>query len=357
MMRYYNLEITNSQTGNPVLGADGSKFGPWSSLLPAAKGDPNAIGGNNPGALRIKFDIPVYSFDSPMGGGYVRIWGIPLTVLYQASQFNPSPDWSQYCDIKLYAGMSKGLPLANPAQSGLIVDGAIQQAFGNWQGTEQTLDFIIVPSGGTYGNYGSPQFPKNIVMNWQQGQTIGDAASNALTSAFPGAKITGADQLNSALTLPYSQQPGFYQSVEQFANYLKNTSQSIVNGSSGPSAYSGVRIIPTQNGFSLFDGTNQGTPKQIAFNDLIGQPTWLSPLTLNFKTVLRADLSVGDSIKMPVTNTVTTAASASQYRNKSTFQGTFEISSIRHLGDSRQPSGDSWVTVVDCFSTQQTASS
>lgn len=355
-MRYYNIEITNAQTGAAIKGADGTAFGPWSSLLPAAKGSATTLGGNNPGALRVKFDIPVTTFDVPISGAFLRIWGIPLTVLYQAAKFNPSPDFSSYCEIKVYAGMSKGLPLANPAQSGLIVDGAIQQAFGNWQGTEQTIDFIIQPLGADYGNFGTTTLSKFLVFDWKPGEQIGAAINRTLTAAFPGAVVAGVTSLNSVLKNPYQRQPSFYQSMAQFSEYVQTTSANIVNGTDGPSEYLGVKIVPTQTGFSVFDGSNSpSNPKQIQFVDLIGQPSWTSPLTLTFKAVMRNDLLVGDYIKMPQAQTTTSSSSFSQYRNKATFQGTFQIASVRHLGDSRQPSADSWVTVVDCYAAQQQA--
>jgi hypothetical protein len=179
---------------------------------------------------------------------------------------------------------------------------------------------------------------------------------NALQSAFPSAKTVGAETLNQVLTLPYAPQAGGYPNVGQFSEYVRSVSQAIVNGQDGPSksTYSGIRIVPTPTGFRLFDGTTKTNPKQIEFNDLIGQPTWLNPLELTFKCVMRADLAVGDFIKMPIAQTTSTSASFAQYRNKATFQGAFQIKAVRHLGDSRQPSGDSWVTVIDCYSTDVT---
>jgi hypothetical protein len=353
-MRYYSITVVNQQTQQPIKGADGTAFGPWTSLLPAANGSVFALGGNNPGALRVKFDIPVSTFDLPISGAYVRLYGIPLPTLYQAAQFNPSQNWENWCSIKISAGMSKGLPLANPNQAGPITVGSILQAFGNWQGTEQTIDFMIGPSAGTSGNFGTQGVPKNIVFNWTDGQMLGDAVKNTLTTAFPGAIISGADKLNASLSLPYQPQYGQYQTMAQFSEAITGISQDIVNGTDGPTGYPGIKIVPTDTGFQLFDGTTTGTPTQIQFTDLIGQPVWLSPYQLTFKCVMRNDLMVGGYITMPKvpTPTTTTSQSYSQYRNKATFQGTFQISSLRHLGDSRQPSADAWVTVVECFSDQ-----
>ena len=35
--------------------------------------------------------------------------------------------------IKMWVGMSKGLPLAKPAQQGLVLEGTVWQVLGNWQ--------------------------------------------------------------------------------------------------------------------------------------------------------------------------------------------------------------------------------
>lgn len=336
-MRYYKIEVTNAQTGRPILGADGSAFGPWSSLL--------VSGANNPGALDVQFDLPVNTFDLPISNGFVKLWGISVTLLGQASQFNPSLDFSSYCDIKIYGGMSKGLPLANPAQNGLLLDGAIQQAFGNWQGTQQTLDFVIIPNGGATGGYGSPQNPRNIVLNWQQGQQLGDAVGIALAGAFPGADVVGVNTLNQNLVLPYPNQVHACQTVAELAAYVSNISQTIVGGN-----YNGIKIVPTQTGFRMFDGTTQATPKQIQFVDLVGQPTWLDAFTVNFKCIMRADIAVGDYIQMPqVPATIMTPQSFSQYRQRATFQGTYLVLAVRHMGRFRQPNGDAWVTSIDAL--------
>jgi hypothetical protein len=39
--------------------------------------------------------------------------------------------------------VKKGLPLANPAQAGVILEDTIFQGYGNWIGVEQYLDLVF----------------------------------------------------------------------------------------------------------------------------------------------------------------------------------------------------------------------
>jgi hypothetical protein len=80
----------------------------------------------NPAALNIEFDIPSYNMATPVGQAGLRIWGIGILDLKNAGQYFGK-------NIQIYAGMAQGLPLANPKQYGLILEGTIIQVFGNWQ--------------------------------------------------------------------------------------------------------------------------------------------------------------------------------------------------------------------------------
>ena len=106
---------------------------------------------------------------------------------------------------------------------------------------------------------------------------------------------------------------------------------------------------------NAFDGTQatSGTSTQIAFQDLIGQPTWIESPNIQFKAVMRADLSVGQKITLPpsiVTNTA--QAQSSLVNQRATFQGGFTIVSLRHVGKYRAPTADAWVTIAECAPNQ-----
>ncbi|TKI08339.1 hypothetical protein [Martelella alba] len=309
-MRYYDIRITD---GN------GKQLQQFTSLL--------ANGNTNPAAQLVELDIPLYPMATPMGSAFVKIWGVGIDMLSQASNFNGM-------NIQIFAGMAAGLPLADPSQSGLVLQGTIQQAFGNWQGVNQTLDMIVNPSGGT------PASPKNIVINWKKGALLATAIKNTLATAFPDYSIE--INISSSLVLSHDA-PGFYATISQFAAYVKQVSQSIITTN-----YSGVDIIIRPGKFVVYDGTTAATPRQLKFTDLIGQPTWIENQVINLTCVMRADINVGDYIKLPPGAIATTQASSySQYRQSSIFQGTFQVQRVRLVGNSRQPDGNAWVTVID----------
>lgn len=290
-------------------------------------------GKNIPGALDIELDIPVTAYAQPMGAGGVMIKGVSLKDIGQASNFNDK-------DITIYAGMQKGLPLANPEQSGIIVQGSVFQATGNWNGTNQNVFFIIQPAAGTNEN------PMNITLNWKKGTKMSDALQTTLSTAFPDYQLD--INIDSNLVLS-ADEYGYYATLTQFAAYVRAVSQNIIGGN-----YAGVDIVISDKKIKIYDGSSQTSPIQIAFKDMIGQPTWLNNFTVQVAFAMRADLTVGDYIKFPAAQTTTNPGSTfpGGPSQKSVFQGVFQINQIRHVGSFRQPDAASWVTVVDANSTE-----
>jgi hypothetical protein len=283
------------------------------------------------GALDIEMDVNVAPSSTPRGASYLRIHGVGVQDISQAVVLRGK-------NIEVFGGMTKGLPLANPAQAGLLFSGQIFQAFANWVGTEQTLDMYFAPAIGT------PTDPKNIVFNWLKGTTIKDAITNTLNVAFPGVPIRFQTTMASSglgAVLPNDEQ-GYYQSLTQFGTYVKNISQAIANDYS-----SGVEIVYQQNGILVFDGTSLKSPREISYTDLIGQPTWIQSPTVIFQTVMRADIQVADFIRLPPGPTITTAASASNFIDHTSFSGVFAVKTVRHVGNFRQPMGASWATIFE----------
>jgi hypothetical protein len=144
-MRYYNIVLANPTTGEQILPSSlGAKRG-TNILAPNLSGQditsllPN--GQPNPGALNIELDISESPRHIPVGESYLRIWGLGLQDIGATLDLNG-------VNISMFAGMSKGLPLANPAQSGLIVKGSVFNSWGNWIGTDQTIDLVLGPPTG-----------------------------------------------------------------------------------------------------------------------------------------------------------------------------------------------------------------
>lgn len=316
-MRYYSIVITD-----PAAAAGAPPY--WKATSQDAQGN------FAPSALNVELDLPVSTFATPAGGGHVRVWGIPLSDISQSRSFKDK-------QIQIYGGMQKGLPLANPAQAGLLAQGVIVQPFGNWVGPNMTLEFIIQADGGTIA------MPKNIVHVWRKGTPLAEAIKNTMATAFPG--YTAAIAINSNLVLPHDE-PGYYQTLTQFAQYVRQVSQTIIGGD-----YQGVDIVLREKAFSIYDETTITTPKVISFYDLIGQPTWINPGQVQVKCVMRGDLSVGDYVTLPAGPVIDTPQAYSAYRNTTTFQGTYQIDLQRHIGNFRQASADSWVTVIDAHPT------
>lgn len=292
----------------------------------------NPDGSTNGAALQLEFDIPAYSYGDPAGNVYLKLSGINYTDIRQANNLNDA-------DITIYGGMAKGLPLANPSQAGVLFRGTIFQAWGNWQGNQTALELICIARAGTTDK------PVNLAYHWTKGQPMQDAVTQALNIAYPGVPVSGA--YSPDLVYP-EDQPFAYQTLAQFSSYLLQTSHLII-----PAAdYIGAQITQNPQGFVLFDGTKPPAAKKIDFLDLIGQPTWIDAGTMQFETVLRADLKVGDVVTMPKgANVVNTGASFARFRDVTAFQGSFMIKALRHLGNSRQNSASAWKTVVDTYST------
>jgi hypothetical protein len=286
------------------------------------------------GAPDIELDISNMGLAVPItGSSFVRIWGIPLAQIAQGNNLNGK-------SIAVYGGMQKGLPLANPAQAGLLVQGTISPAYGNWQGTAMTLDMQITPY-----LYASLQQDVNIVLNWKAGQPLATALQNAFATAFPASQA--AVTISSALVQNYDE-PSFHGNVQQLAQYVIQKTQAMVGGD-----YPGVEIAMNGPVITATDGTSPTTPTQINFQDLVGQPTWRDLSTLQVQTVMRGDIPFGAYAKLPPTLTAVTAAAVAPpaagniSRSNSAFQGTFRVLRVRHVGRARQPDAGSWCSIFD----------
>ena len=319
-MRYYDILITDPVGGAPPIHI--------SSL--------NDDGSTNPNARSIDLDIPVGPMHSPQSGAYVRIWGVAISDISQSQQLNDR-------HIVVSGGMAKGLPLAVPSQRGVLVEGKIYQAFGNWLGTQQSLDIVIYPDVGTYDK------PTQILFNWKAGQQLSDAVTASIGLAFPGASVTNSGICPS---LAISQnQIGVFGSLRQLAEYVQKKSSAMAPPTTSGASYSGLQICSSGSGFRLIDNYGSASnPVNLLFTDLIGQPTWIDLVTIQISTVMRGDISVGDYLMMPPSQLTTSPASGSRFRQQSIFSGLVQVIGkglIRHVGSFRQPDAMSWITTIN----------
>ncbi|QRN55825.1 hypothetical protein ISN74_08000 [Dyella caseinilytica] len=236
-------------------------------------------------------------------------------------------------------GMGKGLPLVNPAQAGVLFTGQILYAFGNWQGTEQTLEFVVVPT-----QIYTTDEPGNFVLNWNAGQTLGQALSQTLGIAYPGVPVNM--NISSSLVNSFDF-PHFCSTFDQLGSLISEFTSDNFNNT--------VKMSMQNGSINVFDGSYQPSPIQLVFTDFIGQPTWIENSQLQIKTVLRADLALGGQVLMPqgLQNapgviTQSGAALPGALKYKSTFDGTFSIAAMRHVGSFRSSDAGNWCTVINC---------
>ena len=334
-MRYYKIVITDPVPASP-LGVPASTtpkvFRTYTSL--------RADGTTDVGALDIELDAPVTTFANPMGdtGAAIKIWGVSLEDRAASADFNGKT-------LQFFGGMAKGLPLAHPEQQGLLFQGKIYQAWGNSVGVNQTLDLLVIADTGTTSS------PANVVLNWQAGQNLSQAIENVLSTAFPG--VTSSINISPNLILGYDV-PGVYDTMAQFARYVKRASRAVINGPNG-GVYPGVDILLRNGQFLVYDGTTQKTPKALSFLDLIGQPTFINPFQVQAMFVMRADIEVGDYVTLPPGLVTTAPQGQAYFKDKTTFQGTFKVLLARHVGHFRQPDAAAWVSVYDLAKETQNA--
>ncbi len=324
-MRFYEIQITDT-SGN-VVQVGG---------VPMSFSSHNSAGGVNKGALNIEFDIPVVTYDIPAGNAFLKIWGVDLATLNQAALLNSK-------NITILAGMKEGLPLANeqvnqsPNRNGIIFQGSIFQAFGNWQGTEQSLDLIITTQL-TPRPQEAPKKRNPIIFNCKKGQSFSDAIAASMQAAGISASVSTDGGVVAT-------EPVIFQALgmSEFAQVLKVQSKRF----SGASDYLGIQTCKTGDGYKFDDGTKQKNPISINFNDLIGQPTWLELLVVQLKTVMRSDIQVMDTVTMPKSNILNRAKLLGEVKEEIAFSGTALVKSVRHIGNFRQQDANSWVTVID----------
>lgn len=332
-MRYYRIDLTDPKTGASVLPSS-LKGGKLTSLLPN--------GQFNPAALNVEIDVTQSYAHLPSGASMLRIWGLSLKDLsnaYNLGQFGRPPtgpdDPTNGAKISLFAGMSKGLPLANPAQAGLIVKGSVLQAIGNWIGTDMTVDLIFGPTIGTI------EGPYNFVLSWQAGTTLSSALTSTLSTVYSDKKIDIS--ISNRLTLNHDE-PGQWATFEQFGGWLFRRSKAIITDP----GYPGVLMNWDGDTLRVTDFTGPPNPaKQLLFRDLIGQPTHIRPNTISVKVVMRGDLAMGDLVSLPGGLVTDTAQAFQRLQDQSLFTGNYNIMYIHHYGNFRQPDAASWATVLE----------
>ena len=314
-MRYYELSVTPQGSSKP------SRV--WTS-------HPNNV--IDRGALQIEYDALVGPYGTPTGASTITLRGIALKDLTQPQQFAGMT-------LELKAGMKAGLPLVNPSQAGTILKGQVFQAFGNWEGVNQTLDFVVLPGTYTLDN------PGNFVLTWRAGTKLSDALLQTLDVAYPNAPISM--NISSDLVQNHDE-IGVYDTIDQLAQVVGDITEGVFDNRVTIGIQAGKIVV--------FDTTYSPAPVQLVFTDFIGQPTWINVNTIQVKLVARSDLQMGSIVRMPqglqnLPGFVNTTASSypSSIKYQTTFQNNFIVQELRQIGNFRAADASQWVTIANCI--------
>lgn len=315
MSRYYELTVT-----------------PQGSTVPIRTWTSHPAGIYDPAALLIEYDALVGPYGTPTGASTITLHGIALQDLTQPQQFAGM-------NIELKAGMRAGLPLVNPSQAGTILKGQIFQCFGNWEGVDQTLDFVVIASGYTIDN------PGNFVLNWRAGTQLSTALQQTFAITYPGMQVVM--NINSDLVQNYDE-IHVCGTLDQLAQVVGDITEGVFD-SRVTIGIQGGKIV-------VYDSSYVPAPIQLVFTDFVGQPTWIAVNTIQLKMVARADLQMGGMVRMPkgLQNTpglVTTTQNAypSTVKYQTAFQNNFIVHELRQIGNFRSPDAAQWVTIANCL--------
>lgn len=334
-MRYYEIIITPSEAS---LANGGTSF------TPRVYSSQNLANLPNMSALRVDLDIYQSFAHVPSQNGLVTIYGIPFSDINQAANFN-------LATVSIKLGTVKGLPFS-PGVNGVVIEGTILMAYGNWQATDVRLNLVIIASKNNVATSASGSAPlaiaaPNLAFSWEPNTSLFSAVTDCLYTAY-GADIDIEGIYDPTLvhsqTVPIT---GHYDSLSQFSKFIYKTSKAVK--ANNPN-YLGATITETKDGFFLFDGTYTEPPKvkNIAYTDIVGNLTWKNIATVQAKLIMRSDLTVNDLISFPFyAPTVNVAIQAGGQRGKISFDGLFNITELRHAGSSRHPDANSWVTIIE----------
>jgi hypothetical protein len=321
-MRFWNFQL------------EGAPNGGWSSHF---------NGQFDPGAPLVEIDITTAAQDQTGTAGSITIWGQPVSLL-KASQGFYNKKYS------LSLGMAAGLPLATAqaSQAGQVLGGTdvITSVFSSFEGLTQFLGFGL---GGFPKSQQTPapfqssnQYPmRNIVLDWRKGTQLGPALMQTFKTAYP--ELTPSVSVSPTLVAK--------QDNIHFAGTIADFNQSLrefVTGeyvNSQPQQYQGVNIVMGNGKIDAHDQTQPSGSKQIAFTDLIGQPTFIARNEISLKVVMRGDLNVGEQITLPQGLVLNVSGNLGLGADLA-VSGSWTINTLRWIGNSRSPSGDAWCTVI-----------
>jgi len=244
--------------------------------------------------------------------------------------------------------------LVDPGSILTAIGGQILSDFNLGPATSQVGGMVGSFFGG--GSFAPLSAPINMIHNMLPNMPMSSAIQQTLSTAFPQANVNVV--ISDALKLMY-QDAGMYQSVEQYAGYIQKLSQSIM----GSKQYPGVQLTSYNQTLTATDFTKTIGTSDINYLELIGQPTWLTIVTISVKVVLRGGLHISWGCTLPQTLVGFSGADAfaggpaPDQRTHITLPGDYVVTRVLHIGDFRNPDGAAWSTNYEMITTASVPSS
>lgn len=357
MSRRYRIEITAPTGETPSVAPDPNAFGakkPSSNQLPTVFQnffplDVLSDGKNvNTAYLDVELDLSTNGASTQnQGAQLITIRGVTPQMVAQVHTLN------NY-DIVVYGGFAKGMPLATSMASlGFtpLVKGKVFGAFGNWVGTDIYISLPILPTNGVGvvdGN-GTVQFP-NMTLNGKKGEQWEAVITRSLVQAMPNVKYVV--DVRKELVLSEDQQGTGY-NLDAMGQLWNKQSMSILG--SDPT-YQGIGVSWRSGTLYVTDNPKSVGSKDVTIkaSQLIGNPVWTQPLTLQLMCPMRSDIYIGDTVTIPqdalylAPSTAATAqADVANATSAASLSGSYAVNGIRHLGRSRSPEAAEWSSIYD----------
>jgi hypothetical protein len=299
---------------------------------------------NDPSAMRCVLQMELTAVSGQLA--LVRLWGIDTQMIDQAADLTN-------LKVEVYGGFWPGLPLATweSTFTGLLYSGVVQSAYGNWEGSDMTLDMYLMggdvkasdaqahqgtsvgdianmpdapgrlvarsrrvgrqlapkqpPSatqfdfggdvagavGGIISSFGSGGWgldPENLIHDFKEGMNLADSLKQTLSNGFKSMPFVNL--IKDGLKLNYHD-AGAYQTVDQLMGYIKPLSKELA---SGDKDYPGIDLYAVKGKLIGADGTKAHSHVFLQIWDMIGNVTWGGtdgkvPL-VNFTVPMRADI-------------------------------------------------------------------
>jgi hypothetical protein len=304
-MRYYDILITDKD------GGEFARFG--------------TSGGTG---LHIEASFPITPGASPAGEATIKIFNVPLSMFSRASDF-------QGKSIYIRGGMDRGLPLANPEQRGLLLQGQIFFASGTREGKACYLSFTI------FAQNNPRTEPKNLTISWYKGEPIDNAIKNTMTNAGYARTETKISENTKAQRDTHA----CFSTIRQFSDWLKKLGIE-------------CHYKTAENNYVFTDKSqdSKSSPKEISIFDFLGQPTWLGPGLAAIKVVLRGDIQPDQyiEIKDPQLSQQAGIVNAPiTQENRLGFKGVFDVVAVTHYMNYYDLAAENWCTVLQLATSEK----